>query len=306
MKKICLFLLAIGLSLNLSAQNSIDILSIVGQYGFPQSYETQYTEEATEIGCNVGLTLPVVFSETSILFNNINYYYFQVNNNITMDDSIANPIELHGFVLRTGLVQKFSDNRAVLLFFMPRYMTDFNETDESRFQLGGMAMYEKRYSDNLMMRFGAMFNNEFFGPYLVPLIHVDWQLSSKWSIVGMLPVYLKVNYRINERLVVGFSHFGLTTSYRLGKEGYSGDYLTRQSIDLSLYGHYNIVGNLHIEGRIGLATGRDYAQYKTGQKVDFSLPLVNIGDDRIQKNYSFNNGAFVNLRLIYSIPLDEK
>jgi len=101
------------------------------------------------------------------------------------------PMKLHGFILRTGISQKIGESTALQILFIPRLMSDFEKVDASCFQLGGLAMFEKRFSKDLMMRFGAMYNHDFFGPYMVPVVHLDWDINSKLSIVGMLPVCTK-------------------------------------------------------------------------------------------------------------------
>ena len=305
MKKAFSYLIIIGLSTQVFAQKSIDLLSLSGSYGFPQKYESPVSEEATELLGNVSITLPIVLSDASVIFNNLNYYYSTVQTDAVFGDSIMNPIKLHGFILRTGISQKIDENRAFQIMLVPRLMSDFNNNAGESFQLGGIAMYEKRYSKDLMMRFGIMYNQDFFGPYLVPVVHLDWDISPKVSIVGMLPVYMKVKYRLNENLETGFSFFGLTTSYRLGHANYEDDYLVSETIDLALYGRYHIAGNIHLETRFVYSLGRNYAQYHDNEKVDFSFPLVSIGDDRTQQNISMPGGPLINLRLIYSLPLDE-
>ena len=154
------------------------------------------------------------------------------------------------------------------------------------------------------MGFGAMYNQEFFGPYLVPLVNLDWKMSERWSITGLFPVYGKIKYQVNERLSAGLSHFGLITTYRLGDQAYQGDYIERKSIDESLFARYRLVGNIYLEGRFGYALGRSYAQYEADQKVDFSLPLVGFGDNRVQKNISFHDGLIASIRFVYNVPID--
>jgi hypothetical protein len=303
MKYFILTTLIIFFSMSLFAQETIDLLTISGRYGFPSSYDSIYDGKAKEAGFMAGLVAPVKLSEKSIWYNSLNYFYFHVSDNEEMPKDIANPINLHGIILRTGLVQKFSDDKSLQVFFSPRLMSDFHNIDGTHFQYGGMVVYEKLFSDKLKMGFGAMYNQEFFGPYLVPLINLNWLISDRWSITGLIPVYAKIKYKINERLNVGLSHFGLTTTYRLGDNNYNGDYLERKSIDETLFARYRLVGNIYIEGRFGYALGRSYAQYEADQKVDFSLPLISFGDDRVQKNVSFHDGFIASLRLVYSIPI---
>ena len=166
-------------------------------------------------------------------------------------------------------------------------------------------MYENVFSKQLTMSFGAMFNQELFGPYVVPIVNLSWQLSEKWYIKGLLPVTLKINYLVNENLTIGFSHFGLVTSYYLGDEKFKGDYIERQCIDLSLFARQKLFGNFYLEGKAGRTFGRGYKQFAGDQKVDFSLPLIGFGDERIVKNVAFKDGFFIDMGIVYNIKLPE-
>ena len=121
----------------------------------------------------------------------------------------------------------------------------------------------------------------------------------------MLPVYAKVNYKVNDNLTAGFSHFGLITSYYLGDDAYSGDYMELQSIDLTLFARQRMFGNFYVEGRVGRSFGRSYKQFASDQKVDFSIPLIGFGDNRTAKNITFNDGIILDLRLVFNIPIPE-
>ena len=286
-----------------NTQETLDIFTISGRYGFPQSYDSVYDGKAKEYGVMIDLKAPIKMSEKSIWYNSVNYFYWHVGNDEVMPAEEVNPIDLHGIILRTGLYQKFSKERAIQIFLAPRFMSDFQSVDGSHFQMGGLVLYEKRFKEDLKMGFGAMYNQEAFGPYLVPLVNLDWQISDRWSIAGLFPIYGKVKYKINERLNVGWSHFGLITTYRLGGEAYEGDYMERQSIDETLFARYKLGGNIYVEARMGYALGRSYAQYEEDQKVDFSIPLVGFGDNRIQKNVSFHDGAIASLRIVYAVPI---
>ena len=95
----------------------------------------------------------------------------------------------------------------------------------------------------------------------------------------------------------------MVTTYRLGAEAYAGDYIERRSIDETLYAKYQLFGHFFIEGRFGYAFGRSYEQYDADQKMDFSLPLLEVGDHRTAKSISFEDGFIGSLRVIYSIEL---
>jgi hypothetical protein len=305
MKKLVLSMLMLWLGLALPAQQTFDLVSIVGRYGFPQSYDSIYDGKASEYGATLNLAVPVKISEKSMWFTSINYFYWYISDNEQMPSGIANPLSLHGIILRTGLIQKVSKKSEIQLLFAPRLMSDYKNVNGSHFQYGGIAMWKKTFSKKLTIGFGAMYNQECFGPYLVPLIDLNWQISERWSISGLIPVYSKIKYKVNDRLNLGIAHFGLITSYKLGGDDYQGDYIDRSSIDVTFFTRYRVVGDFYIEGRFGYALSRHYEQYAADQKVDFSLPLVGIGDNRIAKNVNFKNGMIIELRLVYSVPIPE-
>jgi hypothetical protein len=303
MKYISFLLLAIFSCANITAQTDLDIFTLSGRYGFPQEYETTYSEKATETGILANLQMPVPFSESTIWYSQLTFNNFRVNNDITMPAEIANPINVSGFILQTGLYKKFSKGRGMQILLAPRFMTDFNNVDGGHFQFGGVALYEKRFHDKLMMRFGAMLHDELGGLYMVPIVYTDWQISSKWSLKGNWPISGKIKYQVNDNLSTGISHFGLITSYKLGHPDYQGDYMERTSIDECLFARVRIVGNIHLEGRLGYALGRYYKQYDADQKADFRITILKFGDNRVEKNVNFKSGPIALLRLVYNLPL---
>jgi hypothetical protein len=285
------------------AQERLDLLTFSGSYGFPSSYDSVYQSKATETGVMANFVAPVEVSDKLVWYNSLNYFYWQVDNDENMPADIQNPIEVHGFILRTGVYYKFDDSRALQVLLAPRLMTDFVNIDTDHLQWGGLAVYDKRYHESLKIGFGLLYNQEFYGPNFVPLVNLDWKIDQKWSVSGLLPIYAKLKYQVNERFDVGWSHFGLVTTYRLGADAYQGDYVERRSIDESIYARVQLFGNFFLEGRFGYAFGRSYKQYDTDQKMDFSLPLIEVGDQRIAKSISFEDGLIGSLRIVYSIEI---
>lgn len=304
MKKLLFFVFIVS-GIMLKGQSTIDILTLEGRYGFPQGYDSVLTSKATEKGIMGGLVAPIKFNPKTVWYNSVNYFYWNVTNDETLPAEIANPIQLHGFIVRTGLYQKFENGNAIQLFFSPRLMTDMNNVGGKSFQLGGLAMYEKEYNEDLKISYGLLLNQEMFGLYLVPLVNLHWQFSEYWSVTGLLPIYAKVKYQKNENFSAGFSHFGLLTTYHLGADAYQDDYIERMSIDLGLFARQKIANNLYLEGRLGHTFSRRYKQYAADQKVDFAIPLVFFGDDRVEKNINFKNGVIASLRIVYNVPIPD-
>ncbi len=291
-------------SSSLMAQQSIDLATFSYRFGPSQPYENGQGN-ALETGVMTNLKLPVVLNESSIWYSDLTYQHFNIDYSDRIDGAIM-PINVHGFILQTGWVKRLSERNAFQMLIVPRFMSDLNNVDIQHFQLGAIGLYEVKYSDNLTMRYGMMYNNEKFGHMFVPLVYVDWLLAPKWSISGLLPIFAKVNYHATDNFTLGFSHFGLITSFQTGDPMYDNDYIERSSIDLTLFGRYKIWGNLCIEGRVGIALGRSYLQYADGDEMDFRVTILSFGDDRIAKNIDFDPGPIIDARLVYNLDLSNR
>ncbi len=204
------------------------------------------------------------------------------------------------------MLRKFSNGRSLQVLAAPRLMSDFATMDRS-FQMGAVIAYKKKFRDEFTIGGGLIYNAELFGPYFVPILDINWQFAAKWKLKGMIPVTARIEYTVSENLQLGFNHFGLITTYALNKEAYAGDYMERQSIDLSLFARQRLFGDIFIEGMFGRSMGRKYRQYEGDQKVSFAIPLVTFGDERVIKNEyaQFQDGLILTLKLIYSIPMPE-
>ena len=300
MRHLLAFLLLVCTGASTFAQNSIDLFTIGAQYGFPSDYETPIDGQAQETIYSLNAKLPVPIGENDIWYSNLSYYNFNVDTDSDIPEMMANPLGLHAIILQTGLYHHFSEDKGFMLLAMPRLMSDFD--GGSSFQFGGIAMYEKRFHDRLLMRFGASYNQELFGPFFVPLVFLNWQFGEDWSIEGLLPIYMKVKKQINENFSVGFHEFALVMTFPLN-EDYNEDYIERNAIELSLFARHRVKDNIHAELRAGYSLSRSYEQFAENQMVDWGIPTVRVNDERPVLNVPFNDGPFISARLVYNLPL---
>lgn len=304
MKKLALSVLFYCLIVSVKAQSSIDLFSLTTRHGFPAEYRNNPGLKGTEGGIMANIKLPIRLNEKYIWYNELTYSNFVVSADTTFAPEVYHPINLHGFILQTGLVMRLSESTGLNLLFAPRYMTDFEGSSSKNWQFGMLALYEKRYKENLMLRYGLILHQDLFGINITPLVHTDWQIGERWSIVGMWPVFGKVNYHVSENTTTGFSHFGLTTTYRLSGEGYDGNYIERNSIDLALFLRQRVFGNIHLEGRVGYSLNRNYAQFTEDDKLGLKILIFNINENRDPVQENIGNGFIASLRVVYNLALE--
>jgi hypothetical protein len=302
MRKLFVTILFINLSISLFAQERFDIFYIAGNNNFMQ--DDNLNDKNYEAAIMSNLSIPIVFKDSSVWYTSVDYQYFYMPNQaITTGDTELN-FNLHGIILRTGYIHRFNSKQSLQVLFTPRYMSDFNASFEKSIQLGGIVMYEKIKNDDFMWRIGVLYNQEFFGTYIVPVLYLDWNLTSKFKIKGLLPVYAKAYIQADENTEVGLHFIGLTTSYRVDEPMFENAYVDRRSIDLSLFTNVHLWDNIFFEGRVGYSLSKDYGLYDEDDKIDLGMPLVNFGDDRVRLNQEFDGSPFVHLRLKYSIPVN--
>ena len=303
--KLCVALFCCCSTILLNAQSSIDLFTISGFYGPPSNYETPLSGEGNESGGLVNLKIPVVLNEKTVWYSDLTYTLYAINTDLSPEPpGMLTSMQLNAFIFQTGVAHKLNDRNGFQLLAVPRYTTDFKGSDSKSWQFGMVGLYEHRYSEKLLMRFGVLYNGELFGPLMVPLVYLDWQMSDRWSMVGLAPINLKISYKVNDKLSAGYAHFGFITTYRIGQQEFKTDYVERNSIDESLFLRWKMAGNLYLETRLGYSLGRIYAQYAEDQKMDFRLSILSFGDDRIQKNVNFDSGPIASFRLVYNLPLD--
>lgn len=290
----------------LFAQSSIDLFTLAGTYGVPSKYEKPLTGKATEIGTLLNLKVPIVFNNKTTWYNDFTHSLHSIKRNHNeQPEGMLTEMNLQAFIFQTGIVRKINDTNGFQFLLVPRYTTDFNGHNSKNWQLGAIGLYEHRFNPKLLMRFGALYNGELFGPLVVPLIYVDWNINGRWNINGMFPISLKASYKFNEGLSGGYSHFGFITTYSINQPGFTSDYIERNSIDETLFLRWKMIGNLHLETRIGYSLSRVYQQHDEVDKMDFRLSIFAFGDDRAQKNVNFNSGPIASLRLVYNLPLNK-
>lgn len=303
MKNLLLLLLFLLNAVNVFSQKRFEVFKLSGNYNFMETAEGERNGNF-ETALSANLNLPVVLKNGSIFYSSVDYQYFSINN--PHQENIAKEaFKLHGIIVRTGYIYKLNQTSAIQALFMPRFMGDFKASLKQSMQYGALLMYEKVKSDLLTWRAGILYNREIFGDYFVPVVYLDWSISEKVKVKGLLPVYGRIYKALENESSVGFHFIGLTTTYRISEENLVNHYVDRRSIDLSLFGRKKIGENLFIEGRLGYTLLRDYGLFAPNDKMDFALPLVNVGDNRTRLNEVSGASPFAHLRLIYSVAISD-
>ena len=297
--KLLVLIVVLVVSGPLFAQQSLDLISLSYKKGFDSDI-SETDDSFTENTLFANLKIPIPISDKTILYNDVSYFGYLIQSG----NSASAPGNLYGVFFQTGIIQQLSESTSLQLLFVPRLMSDFNNIDKSHIQLGGIGFIQKNYHPGLTLRYGLVANKEFFGWLFAPVVYIDWQTNQKWYVNGLMPLFTKLGYHATDKLDVGFHYYGINTSYRLGKGVTAGNYMERRSVDLSLFGRYNIVDNLYFEGRFGISVSRKYLQYSENETVDFRLYSISFGDDRTGIETNVAPSPIIDFRLVYNLKIE--
>lgn len=115
---------------------------------------------------------------------------------------------------------------------IPRLSSDLKNISGSDFQAGTFVLNSFKKSEVLKYKFGVYYNSEYFGFFMLPLAGIDWNISSRVNLFGVLPGSMNFEYKIIPGQVHGGLSFrSITNSFRYE----NGSYLRIQDNQLKLY-----------------------------------------------------------------------
>jgi hypothetical protein len=149
--------------------------------------------------------------------------------------------------------------------FVPRFIGEPEIQFKEGFQAGAAFLLNYRRNATLTWKFGAYYNDEFFGLFLIPLIGIDWKISSRQRLFGVAPGYLTYENRLNKTLSWGGNFRTFTSSYKTAASAAGNDNYIRFDDNqigayLDIYAAKKLVINLEmgysVVRRIRSGTGK--------------------------------------------------
>jgi hypothetical protein len=273
----------------------------IANLGYMGSWNAKYSDPSITSDCgylSLNLSIPVVINERTAIVAGIRANQWTVN----YSPEQIWPTTFYSMGLTLGVNHKISKKNTFLFVAIPKLNSDYKKINGNAFQLGFISTYSFNSTETFLWKLGVYYNSEFFGPFVVPIIGLDWQLNEKLNISGDLPIYGKVNYQFNQRLASGLGYIALVSSYRLTGE-FNNAYTSRFAIEPYLYADTKLFKNTYFTAKFGYAISRKYPVYAKYDQLDWQLSFIKFGDNRTPLNPVIENGAFVEFNLAYKIDI---
>jgi len=297
MQKLVFFCVILCVSTSLYSQDYLDVLKVTYNGATLGNVDTEAETEVDNTFVEFYFPLPVT-SDISIIGG---FTYENTRLGLNFLPSRTNLIMTR---LNLGIKYDHGNKWSGTYVALPKLASDFSEGAGDNFQMGGLALLEKRYSSKYVFKFGAYVSSENFGTTITPLVGL-WYKSenSKFTVNATLPIRTDVNYAVTDRFSLGANLVTSIKSYNLSATD-SQQYVQEESIRFSLFGGYAFLDNtLVARAKIGLDT-TDYGLYNQGDKVGAQLLTFQLGgDDRTRLNNEFDSSIFYGVDLIYRLGL---
>lgn len=277
------FLLALHTNKTFS-QPYVDIVSFNCQT-FSSTYKdnTKWKNKTDDYFLN--FFLPKEFKNGNTLLIRLNSE--MISSTFTPDSSYTS--KLYNVSMPLGF-QFLSKNKKwkTVLITIPKIASDLKDViDKNDCQLGGIFLENYVHSEKLKIKAGLYYNREAFGNFFMPLVGLDWKVSDRLNLYGILPTSYKVEYAfVKNKLFAGVNFRSLTRSFRLSK-AQNLDYVRYNEIQLKLFVDYFIYKKVLIFGELGYSVGKSPWQYTYNTKIETlsnpvytplkSYPIFNIG-----------------------------
>ena len=244
---------------------------------------------------------PIVISKKSTLLTGIRGNAWKV----AYSPKQVWPENYYSLGLTLGINHTFNEKNSFLFILLPRLNSDFRNINSNALQLGFFTTYSKRSSEKFLWKVGMYFNTEFFGPFVVPLFGLNWDVSSKLSITGDLPIYAKIRYKIHDNFSTGIGYIALVSSYRISSE-FNDAYTSRYAIEPYVFAEVKFLKQLYLNGKFGYTMGRKYPVYAKDDRLDWQLSFIKFGDERTQLNPEIQENIFFELGLAFKVEVSDK
>ncbi|WP_405206509.1 DUF6268 family outer membrane beta-barrel protein [Aquimarina sp. LLG6339-5] len=300
MKKRVLFSFFILCSFFTNGQDYTDIVRLnVSRANFEDKEKT-FDTDVTNI--NFEVIYPKIINDDLILLTGLTVEHTSLD-----FSSVSSDENLIMTRLNAGVKINHSEKWSGTYVVLPKLASNFENIGSRDFQIGGIALLDFQYNDNVRGKFGLYSSSENFGTIITPLLGFFYRSANKkFHMDAVLPIRLEVNYKLYNHFSLGLDLRTSVKSYNLVDQDLE-FYAQEESVRAGLYGSYELFDDsLLIRAKFGLDT-TDYGIYASDDTSGVQVLTFTLNDDdRIRLNNELDSTLFLGLDFIYRFHISSK
>ena len=279
---VVLFNVALGLNQHLQAQQIFGL-----SYGYEVFPHVKLTDpipgnsefEIQASSWDVGAAFPLMFGQgKTIVMNQFNYKRTDLNyrNSPSGATLIA---QMQSMQYTFFMIDSLNHKWKMVVVLTPGLASDFEgDLVKEDFTFGGVFGFIRQYGKNLQIGCGLAYMPDFGEPLPMPFVYLDWNISSRMNLNGILPTNMLLKYQLNPKFDVGLSLKVQGNRYHGNPEKFGVDNplmkYSEGTFSPMLQYHFNQFLHLNVEG--GYAFYRNF-EFFDGDTEAQSLDLKQTG-----------------------------
>ena len=120
----------------------------------------------------------------------------------------------YGLGLPVSVLKSLGDSNWSLLSTMILRKNGYDVDADNNWQIGGALITNYKANESVTFKAGIYVNKEFFGLFVMPLLGIDWKISPKTNLFGVLPGSLILEHKLRKGLYAGASFKAITGSFK--------------------------------------------------------------------------------------------
>ena len=206
---------------------------------------------------------------------------------------------VYGIMPVLGYRQRLSPRTELTALALPSLNSDLRAVRGADVTWGGVLRAAYRGSARRAYRLTVGYRQQFYGPQIVLLLGIDWQLGPRWRLFGDLPTTFTASYAATPRVNVGFSLTGINTAYRLQEQD---RYFQYQQA------HYGLFAEAYLSTHWALRATAAYAGIRRLEMLAkddqwlATIDYIGLGHAPTPLNIGAEKGLAFRLALSYRVP----
>ena len=197
-----------------------------------------------------------------------------MNATTSPDSSYSSRISAISLPIGVKLVTK-NKKWETILIGIPKIASDFKgRIDFHAMQYGGIFLQQYVLSDKLKFKLGLYYNREAFGNFFMPLVGIDWKITDRINLYGIIPTNYKLEFNIvKNKVYAGLNFKAFTRSFSLsGQNNY--DYVRYNEEQIKVFIDCFVYKKLLVFAEAGYNLGKNPISYFYNTKtIDYSNPV---------------------------------
>jgi len=272
-------------SYSLKAQPFFDLLNIQGQLSKPTKDQLKDSSGTDTYYYSADLSVPIKINKDYLA---IGASYSELR---AKRDHFSE-IDMRSILLSLAWVKQWKNEKLKTSFVLiSRANNDpENSITKNNLQMGGAILHTVKRRENFKYKFGIYYNSEFFGPFILPLAGIDWNINEKLNLFGVLPGSMNLEYKINKTIYIGVAFRSMTNSYRL----------TNNSFIRVYDNHLKAVADFYVSKKHVLSIEAGHSilrKYKPGLRVS---------GETTYSDLNVNDGYLLKIAYAFRFRLDAK